>query len=147
MVEWRMARGGAAECNVMLDVLECGFDPEKPYTALSVHDLTVAGLRIQVKRGENNGTNVKADIRRPSAKARHYTSDEIDVFAIVDPVSRRVAYLHMTELTFSRRLTLFLIRDHSRAGLPSAYQAQYFEDYTDFRRVLEVAQNAHATAA
>jgi hypothetical protein len=131
----------------MLDVLECGFDPEKPFTALSVHDLTVAGLRIQVKRGDNNGTNVKADLRRPSAKARHYTADEIDVFAIVDPVSRRVAYLHITELTYSRRLTLFLTRDHTRAGLPSDYQAQYFADYTDFRRVLAVAQNGCNNAA
>lgn len=143
----KMAKGVGAEKLVSFDILERGFATLSPDDPLSVFDLQVGNLRIQVKRGENNGTNIKADLRRPSAKIRRYTAEEVDIFAVVDPVSRRVAYLHMTELVYGRRLTLFLTREHTRAGLPASYRAQYFEDYTDFRRVVAVAQSMQHAAA
>ncbi|MEK5395950.1 group I intron-associated PD-(D/E)XK endonuclease [Paenibacillus sp. FSL K6-2859] len=140
-MEWRSALGASAECNVMLDVLESGFEPLSPRTATSTFDLVVEGLRIQIKRGDNTGTNLKADIRRPSAKCRKYTAEEVDVFAVVDPISRRVAYVHRAELVHERHLTLYLTRDHTRKGLPTSYKAQYFDDYIGFHRVLQVARN------
>ncbi|MBY0023815.1 hypothetical protein J2W97_000796 [Paenibacillus jamilae] len=137
-----VGKGTAAEFIAKADVLESGFDPETPSTATSIHDFTVAGLRVQVKRAENNGTTLKVDIRRPSASCRYYRKEDVDVFAIVDPISRRVAYIFFDELRYGRRLTLFLTREHTRAGLPTEYVPLYFDDYLGIDRVIGRGVNA-----
>lgn len=130
-----VAKGTAAELIARADVLERGFEVEVPSTHTSIHDFTVRGMRVQVKRAQVNEVTAKADIRRPSAKCEQYSPDEIDVFAIVHPETRRVAYIHVSELAYGRRLTFFLTRDHTRAGLSNEYKPLYFEDYEDISRL------------
>lgn len=130
-------RGTSAEHSVIVDALDSGLIPEMPCVPVTVHDVTIAGVRVQVKLGINNGTTLKADIRRPSAKGKRYTPDDIDAFAVVDPVSKRVAYLHVSEVTSPRRITLFLVRNHTRNGLRKDYRVQYFDDFTEIRRIVK----------
>lgn len=133
----KQRKGIGAEHLVIFDIMQRGHDVETPLTSASIHDLTALGLRIQVKCAHLDGPRVIADIRRPSAKRRKYSAEDIDVFAIVEPVSRRVAYLRIEELHHERKLTLYLAQVNSRTGMRPDYIPLYFDDYTDFNRLLE----------
>lgn len=97
-MENRQHRGIGAEHRVIFDLLERGLSVETPILPNSVHDLSSFGLRIQVKCGSSDGTKIAVDIRRPSAQERRYSPSDIDVFAIVDPLSRHVAYVPISEV-------------------------------------------------
>jgi hypothetical protein len=132
----KQRKGIGAEHLVIFDILERGHDVDTPILAGSTHDMTALGLRIQVKCGHLDGPRVVADIRRPSAKRRKYSAEDVDVFAIVEPHSRRVAYLRIGELHHARKLTLYLTQVSSRTGMRPDYIPLYFDDYTDFNRLL-----------
>ncbi|MCM3784382.1 group I intron-associated PD-(D/E)XK endonuclease [Neobacillus mesonae] len=132
----RALKGTGAEHLVIFDMLQQGYDVDVPVLSGTTRDLSAHGKRIQVKCGVSDGVKVSVDIRRPSAKDRKYSPKDIDIFAVVEPVSRRVAYLHIGELHHSRKLTLYLTREHSRSGMRPNYIPLYFDDYADLTRVL-----------
>lgn len=136
-------KGMSAEYSVIVDALDNGLVPEVPVVPTTVHDMTIAGLRFQVKMGESNNKRLTADIRRPSARCQEYSPKDVDVFAVVDPVSKQIAYIKISEIfNLKHRLTFFFGRGYTRAGLHSGYSVRYFDDYTNILRVFASADVA-----
>ena len=148
----KLFKAAAARYIAIADALEQGADVHTPDVRYSVHDFSVdtGRIRFKAKRATSRGLKtdrIAVEIRRPSATDRSYSNTDIDIFAVVEPISRRVAYLHMSEIQYARQQTLFLTRDHSRLGMAGDYTPLYFDDLTDINRAVRVAKEYKAQAA
>ncbi|MCM3276337.1 group I intron-associated PD-(D/E)XK endonuclease [Bacillus velezensis] len=133
--------GYASERLVESDLLFQGIVVLNPSQPDLEYDLVAKigneNFKIQVKTGKRKDDKVLvADIRKSASprnpyKKLHYTKDDVDIFAITDPETRRVAYYPAGEV--SREITFRFEKRKCRNG----YAERLFNDFTDIKAAIE----------
>jgi hypothetical protein len=95
---------------------------------------------IQVKSYTTDDESHDVDIRRPSAKNRHYNANDFDVLALVDMNRMTIAYISLAELTErgvkrSIRVWRSAKRDYS-TKTPYKKEPLFYEDYQSFENAI-----------
>ncbi|QHZ45844.1 group I intron-associated PD-(D/E)XK endonuclease [Bacillus sp. NSP9.1] len=133
--------GYASEKLVELDLLFQGVvvllpsQPDLEYDLVAIVD--GGHFKVQVKTGKRKEDKALIADLRKSANPRnpykrlHYEQGDVDIFAITDPETRRVAYFPLGEV---KREVTFRFEERS---CNNGHEERPFDDFTDIRTAIE----------
>lgn len=125
-----------------------GYETFRPSSPLSAWDMgvTVDGQNytVQVKCANIiDGKKIKVDVRKGSAKDRHYSLSDFDVIAVVVPSFSNPKIAFIPRDKFNIAFMLWITREITFVGRRKAYlEPLFFDDFTDFSNAIGKRSNS-----
>src|SRR5690625_4519059 len=133
----KIIQGVSSEYLVKSDLLRRGIIPcspsihSTPYDLIAVKDLNP--FKVQVKSSTFVDGKMEIHFRKSNGKSRRYTKEEVDVIAICERDSGRIAYLPFIDVT---KIILYEQFPESMIGINHGAVIRIFDDYrSEERRV------------
>jgi len=130
-----MNKGIESEYLVMADLIKNNVVPCTPVTHITPYDLIAVDnlnpIKIQVKSGSFVNGKMIIHFRKSNGASRRYTSEEVDVIAVCDRVSKRVGYIPFEDTT---RITLYEEQPDSMNGIKKGTKIRVFNEFEDWSK-------------
>lgn len=95
---------------------------------------------VQVKSFNTKEESYDVDIRRPSAKNRHYGDNAYDILALVDIDTLQISFIHSNEITergIKRSIRVWRrLKSEYATKTPYRNEPIFYEDYSSFENAI-----------